>query len=151
MKAVQVAVLPALSICAVMFACGGCAATSPDSADITGTYAGVSGNGQTPPIAFFVAARQCTRTVLRGSVTLTSSGRFTATYTYDECVASSEKSGAVGGSYSRSGASLTFSPDSGFDKTHPFGPITGTISGNTLTVRGVVPPSTAIEITARRP
>ncbi len=154
MKTARVAVMPALGICAVMFACGGCAATSPDFADIAGTYAGVSANGQTPPIAIPINSTNgaCTRNGMSGSVTLTSSGRFTATYAYrDQNCFTQRSGGTIGGSFSRSGAALVFSPDSGIDRTHPFGSITGTISGNTLTVHGVAPPSTAIDIIARRP
>src|SRR4029079_1115084 len=103
-----------LSIC---IGCSGSTDTGQTGDAFVGTYDVVSANGSPLPVAI-LSGGACTTSGIRGALTPTQLGRFTATYTYRRQCGSStnDVSGAIAGHYVLSGSDIVFTADSGINK-----------------------------------
>jgi hypothetical protein len=123
-----------LAMGAVLAACGGDSSTGPESANVTGTYALQTINGQATPVTIIQIATYRLE-VVSGSLAINTNNTFSNTLTYRETDSGQIVTGSetCTGTYSRNGNSVTFN-EADVVNTECGDTYTGTVSGNNLTV-----------------
>jgi len=137
---------------ALSAACGSAGPSSPNS--VVGTYEALQANGQSPPVFIrsWGAGGTCNETGTGAVLVLDQSGRFMLTYSFHEACTGGASSGTgdysrtLTGLYSGSSNSLVFAPDGA--KTN-LG-ITGSVSGSTIALTGVLQNGLPVTVTGRR-
>ena len=140
MNAVRI-LITTLSFSSLCIGCSGSTDTGQNGDVFVGTYDVVTANGSPLPVAIFGGGGPCTTTGIRGALTPTQLGRFTATYTYrHQCGSSAnDVSGAIAGHYTINGSDIVFTADSGINKRPgSVYVVTGTVSGGTVTLQNTV-------------